>query len=136
MLPKDNISRLNKLTKHHEELVRHMIDAAQSHVIMELNKTDVEAEFRCGFHAVPSMAQVHMHVISQDFISPCMKSKKHWNSFNTSYFVEANSVLSSITKDGCIPGKWETDAKVWLKEDVKCLLEQIVLNDSLIIYGL
>ena len=97
-----------------------MINSAQSHVINELTKNDVEIEFRCGFHAIPSMAQVHMHVISQDFISPCLKTKRHWNSFNTPYFVDAAIVLNCITTNGAIPSTWENDAKKWLSEDVQC----------------
>lgn len=121
VLPKnDNLSSLKKLSDSHTELVRYMIDSAQSYVINEIAKNDVEIEFRCGFHAVPSMAQVHMHVISQDFVSLCLKTKKHWNSFNTPYFVDAVTVLNCITTDGTIPGTWENDAKKWLSEDVKC----------------
>lgn len=39
-------------------------------------------------------SHVHLHVISQDFDSPCLKNKKHWNSFTTDYFIESrgNSV--------------------------------------------
>lgn len=35
------------------------------------------------------LSHVHLHVISQDFDSPCLKNKKHWNSFTTDYFVES-----------------------------------------------
>lgn len=34
-----------------------------------------------------------MHVISQDFSSSCLKTKKHWNSFTTEYFVDAEGNL-------------------------------------------
>lgn len=34
-------------------------------------------------------SHVHLHVISQDFDSPCLKNKKHWNSFTTDYFIES-----------------------------------------------
>jgi len=35
-------------------------------------------------------SQLHMHVISQDFNSPCLKTKKHWNSFTTEYFIDSH----------------------------------------------
>ncbi|KAK9894865.1 HIT-like protein, partial [Cystobasidium minutum MCA 4210] len=38
-----------------------------------------------GFHAIESMSHVHLHVISQDFLSDSLKNKKHWNSFNPSH---------------------------------------------------
>lgn len=34
-------------------------------------------------------SHVHLHVISQDFDSPSLKNKKHWNSFTTDYFMES-----------------------------------------------
>lgn len=34
-------------------------------------------------------SQLHLHVISQDFDSPALKTKKHWNSFTTEYFIDS-----------------------------------------------
>ncbi|THH33854.1 hypothetical protein EUX98_g276 [Antrodiella citrinella] len=34
-----------------------------------------------GFHPVPSMEHIHLHVISADMVSSSMKNKKHYNSF-------------------------------------------------------
>ena len=52
-----------------------------------------------GFHAVQSMQPLHMHIISQDFDSNCLKNKKHWNSFNTDYFIEIDSLIRHLTED-------------------------------------
>ena len=41
-------------------------------------------------------SHLHMHVISQDFDSPCLKTKKHWNSFTTSYFVDSTGVFVCV----------------------------------------
>jgi len=35
-------------------------------------------------------SQLHMHVISQDFNSASLKTKKHWNSFTTEYFIDSH----------------------------------------------
>lgn len=43
---------------------------------------------RAGIHSVPSLANLHIHVISKDFFSPRLKNKKHYNSFTTSFFVD------------------------------------------------
>lgn len=43
---------------------------------------------RIGFHAKPSMDHLHLHVVSTDFVSTFMKTKKHWNSFNTEHFLD------------------------------------------------
>ncbi|PKI85872.1 hypothetical protein MVES_000357 [Malassezia vespertilionis] len=37
-----------------------------------------------GFHSVPSMRHLHMHVISDDFMSERLKHKKHYLSFHPS----------------------------------------------------
>lgn len=39
-------------------------------------------------------SHVHLHVISQDFDSSCLKNKKHWNSFTTDYFIESHGTGS------------------------------------------
>uniref|UniRef100_A0A3Q3GBZ4 Aprataxin n=1 Tax=Labrus bergylta TaxID=56723 RepID=A0A3Q3GBZ4_9LABR len=56
---------------------------------------------------------VHLHVISQDFDSPCLKNKKHWNSFTTDYFIESHDVIQML----------ETDGRVAVKEGTTELLK-------------
>jgi len=46
------------------------------------------AEVRTGVHLHPSMSHLHVHVFSRDMRSPCMKHRKHYNSFNTPFLVE------------------------------------------------
>lgn len=53
------------------------------------NLTIVFHGFNRLFPSPLSTSHVHLHVISQDFDSPCLKNKKHWNSFNTEYFLES-----------------------------------------------
>ncbi|KAI0166951.1 HIT-like protein [Hypoxylon sp. FL1284] len=48
---------------------------------------DWEAELLVGVHAHPSMNGLHVHVLSPDMISPCMRHRKHYNSFNTPFLV-------------------------------------------------
>ncbi|CAM9273729.1 unnamed protein product, partial [Ascophyllum nodosum] len=38
---------------------------------------------RCGYHSIPSLDPLHLHIISQDFDAPRLKRKSHWNSFTT-----------------------------------------------------
>ncbi|KAG8871432.1 hypothetical protein FRB97_008703 [Tulasnella sp. 331] len=55
----------------------------------------VEWEVMKGFHAVPSMHHLHLHVISSDYVSPSLKNKKHWNSFNPThrFFLHIKDVM-------------------------------------------
>lgn len=61
-----------------------------------------EEEDICLLHFASNLfySQVHLHVISQDFDSPCLKNKKHWNSFTTEYFIESHgeSELEAVFK--------------------------------------
>ena len=40
-----------------------------------------------GVHAHPSMSHLHVHVLSVDRVSKCLRHKKHYNSFNTPFLV-------------------------------------------------
>jgi aprataxin len=55
-----------------------------------------KVEFRIGFHAVPSMSQLHLHIISQDFDSRCLKTKQHYLSFTTPFFVHPEEIIKNI----------------------------------------
>lgn len=48
---------------------------------------DWESEVICGVHAHPSMSHLHIHVMSVDHYSNCLKHRKHYNSFSTPFFV-------------------------------------------------
>ncbi|CAN4106144.1 unnamed protein product [Withania somnifera] len=56
--------------------------------------------FRLGYHSVPSMRQLHLHVISQDFDSNHLKNKKHWNSFNSPFFRDSVDVIDELSQNG------------------------------------
>lgn len=49
---------------------------------------DWEKEVRIGIHARPSMNHLHIHVMSREMFSECMKHRKHYNSFNTGFFID------------------------------------------------
>merc|ERR1739848_578035 len=54
------------------------------------------SDVRFGFHAVPSMKVLHLHVISKDLDSPSLKNKKHWNSFTLpNFFCRCTTLLHS-----------------------------------------
>lgn len=45
------------------------------------------SRIRAGFHAVPSMTNLHIHIISNDLNSPSTKRINHYNSFATIFFI-------------------------------------------------
>lgn len=103
VLPWQSISSLKALRSEHVELLKHMQRVADQ--MVEQCPDAHKLSFRLGYHAIPSMSHVHLHVISQDFDSPCLKNKKHWNSFTTDYFVESQDVISMLEHDGKVQVK-------------------------------
>ncbi|KAJ7219218.1 HIT-like domain-containing protein, partial [Mycena pura] len=54
-----------------------------------------------GFHGAPSMAHLHLHVLSDDLLSDRLKNKKHYNSFHPKhgFFLDIDDVLSWFDAD-------------------------------------
>lgn len=112
VLPWQSIPNLKALGLEHCDLVKHMHKVGEQMVLQCPDSNSLH--FRMGYHAIPSMNHVHLHVISQDFDSPCLKNKKHWNSFTTDYFIESKDVLQML----------ETNGRVSVKEGTSELLKQ------------
>ncbi|XP_012781179.2 aprataxin isoform X1 [Ochotona princeps] len=98
VLPWTSISSLKAVTSEHLELLKHMHTVGEKMIADFAGSSKLR--FRLGYHAIPSMSHVHLHVISQDFDSPCLKNKKHWNSFNTEYFLESQAVIEMVQEAG------------------------------------
>jgi len=79
-----------------------------------------------GFHAVPSMEHVHVHVLSTDLCAPAMKIKKHYNSFHPKhgFFLHFDDVISWFDAE---PSYYNTMSELkksqyepLLKDDLVC----------------
>nr|QDH08962.1 transcription factor bHLH140 isoform X2 [Cymbidium sinense] len=68
--------------------------------VEKFSSHDPALVFRLGYHSVPSMRQLHLHVISQDFDSTHLRKKKHWNSFNTPFFRDSIDVQEELKMNG------------------------------------
>ena len=65
---------------------------------------------RIGYHAKPSMDDLHIHIISEDFDSPFLKNKQHYNSFTKdSFFIDIDYVEEML----------ETNSKLDIKPGIK-----------------
>lgn len=72
------------------------------------------ADVKVGVHTHPSMNHMHVHVMSRDMHSPCMKHKKHYLSFNSSFFVELDEFPLEEGSERFHPGDWPSwDMKCW-----------------------
>lgn len=52
-----------------------------------MNGRDWSKEIIAGVHAHPSMNHLHIHILSRDRHSECIRHRKHYNSFATDFFV-------------------------------------------------
>ncbi|CAD0200879.1 unnamed protein product [Chrysodeixis includens] len=96
VLPHADISSIYKLDKSHINLLIEF-----DNLFKEI-QSDVELPLKAGFHAVPSMQRLHMHIISTDMVSPCLKTKIHYNSFTTQFFRPYADILEELKENGCI----------------------------------
>ncbi|KAI9341213.1 FHA-HIT [Obelidium mucronatum] len=90
-----------------------------AHTLKQVQQAHPSVCFKAGFHAVPSMAHLHMHIISDDMVSPCLKHKKHWNSFTTRFFIPLQDVIFEITEKGSVEVNVE-ESEALLKADLQC----------------
>ncbi|XP_076285799.1 aprataxin isoform X2 [Lasioglossum baleicum] len=115
ILPKANISSIWHVKKENEDLLVHMADVAE-----ELTKEHKDFEFLIGYHAVPSMQRLHLHVISTDFNSPCLKTKYHWNSFTTPFFLPSVDVCNQLREKGELKRLKSEESAEHLNTPLKC----------------
>ncbi|XP_062864739.1 aprataxin isoform X6 [Trichomycterus rosablanca] len=116
VLPRESISSLKVLRSEHVDLLKHMQTVGRS--MVQQCPPSSKLGVRLGYHAIPSMSHVHLHVISQDFDSPCLKNKKHWNSFTTRYFIDSDEVITMLERDGRVSVKEGTSEL--LKLPLRC----------------
>ncbi|KAG1768385.1 HIT-like domain-containing protein [Suillus occidentalis] len=91
-----------------------------------LKKYGFKWDIWMGFHAVPSMEHLHLHVLSADLCAPRMKLKKHYNSFHPKlgFFIHLSDVLSWFDADSSyyktISQLKKGEYEPLLKEDLSC----------------
>eukprot|EP00088_Acartia_fossae_P051920 TRINITY_DN5844_c0_g1_i10.p1 TRINITY_DN5844_c0_g1~~TRINITY_DN5844_c0_g1_i10.p1 ORF type:complete len:322 (-),score=51.48 TRINITY_DN5844_c0_g1_i10:200-1165(-) len=115
VLPLERIQNIASLKPEHVPLVKRMVTTG-----WELADKHPTHRFRLGFHAIPSMSQVHLHVISQDFNSDRLKTKKHWNSFTTEYFINPEIILDKLISKGKYVPISKVEGDELLKRDLEC----------------
>jgi aprataxin len=72
------------------------------------------ASIKAGAHTHPSMNHMHIHILSEDMHSPCLKHKKHYLSFNSSFFVGVDEFPLEEGSTRFHPGDWPSwDMKCW-----------------------
>nr|XP_043622855.1 transcription factor bHLH140 isoform X2 [Erigeron canadensis] len=113
----EGLDRLADVGQEHLSTLRtmHAVGLKWAETFIKENESLV---FRLGYHSAPSMRQLHLHVISQDFDSKHLKNKKHWNSFNSPFFRDSEDVIQEISEQG----------KPTLNDDEKLLSMELRCN--------
>ncbi|TPX30626.1 hypothetical protein SmJEL517_g05853 [Synchytrium microbalum] len=100
VMPRVPMDGLASLKPSHIPLL-HEMEAKGKEIADSIKVEDPKAaDFKMGFHAIPSMKQLHLHVISQDFVSDKLKHRKHWVSFNSSFFKSVEEVVELLEAKG------------------------------------
>ena len=81
-------------------VVREMLAAARA-ALAAAHPAQDPAHVRLGFHMQPSMRPLHLHAVSTDYDAPALRTKKHWNSFTTRFFVDAAPLAARIDACAC-----------------------------------
>lgn len=75
--------------------------------------------FCIGYHAKPSMSDLHIHIVSQDFDSEFIKHKQHYNSFvNPDFFLTTDRVEEDLKKHGYV--NINSNPKTVLEKEMRC----------------
>ncbi|KAI1326853.1 HIT domain-containing protein [Xylariaceae sp. FL0255] len=74
---------------------------------------DWEKELLVGIHAHPSMNDLHVHVLSRDMISDCMRHRKHYQSFNTEFLIDVADFPLAADDPRRHLGHFAEDMKCW-----------------------
>ena len=95
------LNSISEATRDHLPLLHHMHEKAKT-LTENIMEKELGARFYIGYHAVPSLKLLHLHVISDDFDSQRIRKLHHWNIFNTEYFINSHKALEIIKEKGKI----------------------------------
>uniref|UniRef100_A0A6B2LJ78 HIT domain-containing protein n=1 Tax=Arcella intermedia TaxID=1963864 RepID=A0A6B2LJ78_9EUKA len=102
VLPQKNILNLDSLGPQDVPILLEM-KKTKDLIIQHLSgpqepKSKLNLEYKSGFHAIPSMNHLHLHIISNDFL--LVKNAKHYQSFNSSYLVPIEDIILGLEENG------------------------------------
>lgn len=127
ILPRAELSGPSDLRHEHQSLIVHMLELA-TWLSGQLRAQIPElAPLRCGFHAVPTMRRLHLHLVSIDHDSQQLKRKRHWISFNSDFLVPPMKWARQLAEHGRVivhPAREEAK----LKAEMRCPVTGKVLE--------
>ncbi|CAO3566969.1 unnamed protein product [Mortierella alpina] len=100
VMPREKIIKPRFLAGPHGVQVVEELQHRGQWLIERLKAASPELDFTMGFHVLPSMLQLHLHVISTDFCSDNLRSKAHYNAFTTRFLITPEEVLQVLNERG------------------------------------
>eukprot|EP01084_Bolivina_argentea_P245718 411307_1 len=99
LLPKQlpGVKTPNDLQRGHLETLRE-IHSLAARVAAHLEKDG--GSTKVGYHALPSMEPLHLHIMSTDMNSEFLKNRKHWNTFTTEFFRKPSDFGAELESSG------------------------------------
>ena len=121
------VSSINELNPYHLNALKEFHAFAKG-IVCDLQKSSaLKPDFKLGYHAVPSLTPLHLHIISTDLESNCIKTKSHINSFTSSFFITAEmlenhleSAFVSFTNKTIFVDVRRANAESSLEASMKC----------------
>jgi len=115
VLPRARVASLEKLTCEHLPMLKRL-SAYVAWLLEQVEGKDGDpgVGWTHGLHSVPSLKQLHVHVMTLDLNSPCMKNAKHFSSFLPPFLVSLDKVIQML-QDGVLNNRSPKE----LEEDMK-----------------
>ena len=76
----------------HEEKSCEQLLAKLSETNYKMDNLLSSQRIKIGYHARPTFEPLHLHILTDDFDSTWLKTRRQWNSFNTACFLESTSI--------------------------------------------
>jgi len=128
ILPRCPLNGPEDLRPEHEPLLRHMTELCQWLAPRLRAQFRGLPPLRCGFHAVPSMQHLHLHLISLDMDSIDLKRPRHWHIFNTDYLVPPHLWAQQLTLHGRVSVNVAAEKAKAKATEMQCPLTDLIFR--------
>lgn len=90
-----------------------IFDEARNCLSQQLTNEALCNYIKVGFHAGPSMNNLHLHIMTLDHVSPSLKNSAHYISFTSPFFVKIDTPTSNLPTRGTLTSLFQEDLKCW-----------------------
>ena len=128
MIPTAPIDNVWDLKQEHLPLLR-MLQTKADELASTYGVHGEGSKFIIGFHAIPSMRHLHLHLLSNDLTGHALKTKHHYLSFTTPFLIPISTVISDLEGHGKL-NTTRDRLKVYLDGPIICHICQKLLKNT------